>query len=90
MRLTRVRLTIRRLMTSLAVFAVGLAGAKSPNTIVVFLSVETLLVGFPLALSWRLLPPSGQIGTVCFWVAITLPVSMIITLCLQARLYINV
>jgi hypothetical protein len=90
MRLTRVQLTIRRLMTALAVFAVGLAGATSPNAIVAFVSVETLLVSLPLALSWRLLPPCDRIAAVCFWLPITLSVSMLITLCLQAYLHITV
>ena len=79
MRLTRVRFTIRRLIAAVAVVAAGLAGARSPNTIIAFLSVETLLVGLPLALLWRLSPSSGLIGAVCLWVAITVSVSMLIT-----------
>jgi hypothetical protein len=81
------QLTLRRLLTALAVFAVGLAGARSPNTLVLFLSVETLIGGVPLILAWRFLPASDRLLALCVWGPITSIVSMLITVVIYAAMH---
>jgi hypothetical protein len=82
-RLPHAQLTIRRLLMAMVVVAFGLAGAGSPDTVIAFLSVETLLVGMPLVLAWRLPPTASLIEAMCVWAAITVPAGMLIILFIQ-------
>ncbi len=68
---------MRRLMAASALVALGLAGMKSLDNRVALASILTLLVGPPIALSWRRSPHIGLLVAMWIW---TVPVSLLIVL----------
>jgi hypothetical protein len=68
--------------------AVGLAGVKSPNTVVAFVSVERLLVGLPAMILWK---PSNSTGLIIcasfLWIIITLPIAVLLVFYVQVYLH---
>jgi hypothetical protein len=73
-------------MAALALTSAGLAGIKSPNTVLVFLSVDILMVGLPAALLWK---PSNSFGMVIcvgsLWLTVTLPIAFALVICVQSH-----